>query len=203
MPLNTGTTQRTYLSITDGRVALRCNEDTPKAVKYTSKEGNVRYELHYPSVTGLITDIKVRDGKYGEELCVEMNDGKEVFELQMKLDSRYASGFFMVLPSIDLSKEVTLTPWMKVVDGKKKTNLYVTHKGEQESIEWFYTKDNPKGLPDLEVRTNRKGEKEYSSDARISFFLEHLETVIKPALQAVNKPLTSDLASDFEDDIPF
>jgi len=143
MGLNTEGGSRTYLKISEGRIAKKVEEGTVGAVKVTSKEGKVSYELRFPSVTGRITHIEKRVGTYGTDLQITLNDGEEEFLLQMPWSSKYSSGFFSCMPNINFNGQVTFSPWMKVINDVKKTALYLTNEGEKENCKWAWDKDNP------------------------------------------------------------
>lgn len=193
MGLNEGGGHKTYLTISEGRIAKRVSEDEPRAIRCTNKEGSrTWFERRYPSITGMITDVRIKNTQWGDDLCVTIEDG-ESFELQMKLDSKYAKGFLLCMPSIDLSRPVTFTPWMKEVsqDGKmiKKTNLYLSHgPNDEDRIEWYWTREEPKGLPDLNM-VKLKGKDVFDDTERMDFLKAHLEhTFKKRIIEATGGP---------------
>jgi hypothetical protein len=98
-------------------------------------------------------------------------------------DSRYASSLLFALanPVIDFSQEITISPWMKVVADKKKTSCYLSQNGKQ--IEWYFTKENPNGMPDLK-EVIFQGKPRLDSYDRMQFLEKYVETKIKPKLIA-------------------
>ena len=193
MGLNEGGGHKTYMKISDGRIAVRCDETDPKAVLCTNKDKTKTWhERRYPSFTGFIRNVWVRTTEWGKDLCLDLHDGKDSFELQMNLDSKYAKGFLICMPNIPLDKQITFTPWMKEVkqDGKsiKKTNLYLsTGPSDEEKIEWFWTKDEPKGLPQM-TEIKFKGETKWDDTDRMNYLLDHLTSTFLPKLgKALNE----------------
>lgn len=193
MGLNEGGGRKTYVKVSDGRISVRCDESHPKAVKCTNKDGTrTWYELRYPSITGFIRNVWRRDTDWGQDLCIDLFDGKEEFELQLPFDSKYANGFFMCMPNIPLDKQITFTPWMKEVtqDGRqvKKTNLYLsTGPTDEDKIEWYWTKDEPKGLPQM-VKVMLKGKEQWDNTERMAFLYQHLqETFLKKLGEQLRK----------------
>lgn len=193
MGLNEGGGQRTYLKISDGKIAKRVTEETQGAVKCTNKDGSKTwFEKRFASVTGFVTDIKKRETTFGVDLAITICDSDgEVFELQMPWSSRYSSGFFLCMPNINFTREITFTPWMKVVDDVKKTMLYLTHKGDQDNIQWYWTKDNPGDLPQM-VKMKVKGQEVWDDTERQEYFEKYIHEQVLPSLALVvrNTPET-------------
>lgn len=185
MGLNSGgSSNRTYLSISDGKIAKRVPEGTAGSIKCNSKDGTkVWYEQRFASLSGYIVDVfkRVSEQGYGDQLCVVLKDGDEEYQIQMPWSSRYSSGFFLSMPNIDAGKEITLSPWSKEIDGKKKTMLYLRH--GQEDIKWFWTKDNPGYMPEMK-QIKVKGQIVWDDSERQEFFERYLETTFKPTISA-------------------
>lgn len=194
MGLNSGgASQKTYLKITEGKIAQRVEEGEAGAIKCNNKEGTkVWYERHFNSISGYITNVskKLRDAPYKPDLCFEIEDEGEVFELQVGWSSRYSSGFFTVMPNIDFNSKLTLTPYYKVVDGKVKTALYISKEGEKKSYDWFFTKEDTKGCPPMiQVRVN--GEYIWDDSDRQDFFEKYLNEHIIPKLKKKASPIST------------
>lgn len=199
MGLNQGGAGRTYLTISSGKIAKKVKKGEPGfegSIPCSNKEGNRNWnEIRYTSVSGYLQDVKKRTTEYGEDLCLVVRDGSEVFELQMPYRSRYANGFFFAMPNIDVNKEITFTPWMKEVtnnQGKqvKKTMLYLKQGGDQ-NVDWFFTLENPNGMPDLKEYVI-KGQTTYDDTDRMNFFEKHLNGEFLPRLKLRN-PESSDV----------
>lgn len=214
MGLDTGgSSNRKYLSISDGRIAIKADASEPGVVKKMSKDGTREwFEKQYPSVTGFIVSVfkRTSDQGYGDQLCIVLQDGSDQFQVQMPWSSRYSSGFFLTMPNIDLSKPVTLSPWAKEIDGKKKTMLYVRQ--GQENVEWAWTREDPKGMPELK-QIKVKGQLVWDDSERQEFFEAYLKDQFLPYLQtyhaenapasvpAAGRPATT--SGDPDDDLPF
>lgn len=191
MGLGNNGASRTYLSISDGKIAKRCNENEVGAIKCTNKDGtNTWYELRYANVSGYIKDVvkKVSENtKFGPQLQIVIEDDGETFQLQMPWSGSYSNGFFLCMPNIDLSKKVRFSPWMKVIDNSKKTALYLSHEGEADNIAWAWTRDEPKDLPPMQ-RIKVKGVETWDDTARQEYFERYIRDVFKPRLDdAVKK----------------
>lgn len=204
-----GSSNRTYLSISDGKIAKRVPEGTAGSIKCMSKDGTkVWYEVRYSSLSGYITDAfkRVSEQGYGDQLCLVLKDGEEEYQIQMPWSSRYSSGFFLSMPNIDAGKEITLTPWAKEIDGKKKTMLYLRH--GQEDIKWAWTKDNPGNMPEMK-QVKVKGQVVWDDSDRQEFFEKHLNDIFLPQIKAVrtinklDSKATEYVEHPGDDDLPF
>jgi hypothetical protein len=221
MGLNSGGGSRTYLKISEGRISVNVPEGTPNAIECVSSRDATKkwWEVRYPSVTGKITGIEKRETKFGVDLSISLQDTKtgELFQLQMPWSSKYSTGFFNCMPNIDFSGEVTFTPWMKVIDDKKKTALYITNgKPEvgKENVKWYWTQENPQDCPPM-VQIRVKGQLEWDDSDRQEFFENYLNKHVIPKLSAAAPVVAthnpesddfsaaSDLPWDKEDEQPF
>jgi len=209
MGFNTGGGQKTYLNISDGKISVKVPEGSENAIKCTNKDQTKTwYEKRYPSFTGKIVGISKRIPEnpiYSPQLCIEIDDNGEKYELQMGWSSGYSSGFFLAMPNINFKDEVTFTPWMKVVDDKKKTSLFITNKGEEKSAKWYWTKDEPKDCPPM-VQIKVKGNMVWDDSARQEFFEKYIEQKIKPQLTSVSHVIEvpeHEIEPEQENDLPF
>jgi len=209
MGFNTSGGSKTYLNISDGKISVKVPEGSENAIKCSNKDQTKTWwERRYPSFTGKITGIKKRipdNPTFGAQLCIEIEDNFESYELQMPWSSGYSSGFFLAMPNIRFSDEVTLSPWMKVVDNKKKTSLFIKNKGEEKSAPWAWTKDNPGDCPQM-VQIKVKGTLVWDDSARQEFFEKWIEKNLANMINATQKhevdveSLPDDAPSD---DLPF
>ena len=137
---------------------------------------------------------------FGSRLVIEIQDGPDYFNLEMPWSSRYSSGFFLTMPNIDVSKQIEFVPWMKEIDGKKKTMLYLRHEGEQDNIQWHWTKENPQGLPEMK-KIRVKGTDVWDDTDRQDFFEAYLNDTFIKKLGA--QPKAAQEQAESNDDLPF
>lgn len=201
-----------YLSISDGKVVRRAVEGASGAESRTKKDGTIVWEQRFSFISGILKSIGTKTNSFnGQDMkdwVFEIEDGSEAYTLQIMYDSRYAVSLLNALcnPVVDFSKSITISPWMKVISDKKKTACYLKQgNGQDNSIEWFFTKDVPNGLPPL-VPVKIKGKDTWDNFDQMQFLEKYIEDNIKPKLvksePADNSPaFVGDAPED--DDLPF
>jgi predicted DNA-binding transcriptional regulator AlpA len=137
-----------YLSIMDGKICRRVQSPTETSKPRVTKDGRTVHEEIYKGWSGKITKVTTRDSDYGKEWQVYLEDESGTAILSMRYSSGYASAFLKALPNVDLTQPVILTPNLKIEGDKKRTGMFINQNGQ--SVKWFYTKDTPNGLPQLE-----------------------------------------------------
>lgn len=169
-----------FITILNGKFCQRVPEGTPGAVQRTNKLNKVVWEKFYDSFTAKLVNIKVSDGAYGKSWNFMFKDSGEIYTLQLSYSNSYATAFLKMLPNIDLTKEMKLSPSQKVEDGKTRSSLFVNQDGK--TIKHAYTKDNPNGLPDME-EVVIKGQKQWDDTKRLEFLNNMVNTKILPQLE--------------------
>lgn len=212
-------TNKIYLSISDGKVVRRVVEGAEKAEPRTKKDGTIVWEQRYSFISGHLKSISISEKSFaGQEMkdwVFELEDMGEAYTLQIMYDSRYATSLLFALcnPVVDFSKPITISPWMKVIDAKKKTACYLKQgEGKDNNIEWYFTKDNQHGMPEL-VQTKFKGKDVWDSYDRMQFLEKFINDNVKPKLKTNHTHIMIDnepeFAADgppddlFNDDLPF
>lgn len=212
---------RIYVSIVEGMLAVRSSESDAKAVKRELKTGHTIYENRYKFLSGKLKEIgfKTNDfnGKKWEDLYLLIFDGQDHFQLSMPFPGKYSISVLRVIKNVDLNSTITFTPWTKTINDKVKAALFFNMQGTKESVPWYYTKDDPKGLPEL-VPYSVPGstEQKWSDVERNKFFKQMIENDIVPELRKLwqsapaaealkpNTDMHSDIdAPDAVDDLPF
>lgn len=160
-----------FLTISNGQICRKVQSKTKDSKERVNKNGVTVHEEYYKGWKGRITAIEVREHKeFGKFWNVTLTDDQGDAILQMKYSSGYATAFLKMLPNVDLNSDVIITPKLTIEGDKKKTSLFITQHGQP--IKWYYTKDNPNGLPELK-KIKVKG-KEQWDDSDIAEFLENM-----------------------------
>lgn len=176
---------RIYLSVVEGKIIQKVDKDTPGAISYEKEDKSVIYQLKHTYIEGFLTAINVTEkefnGKKIKQWNLDIQDGAANYQLQMSYSSGYASSMLKALlsPEMDFNLPVKLTPWAKVVNNKKKTSVYVSQNGED--IKWYFTKDEPNGLPPMK-QVEYKGELKWDDYDMMQFFEAQVKAKIVPNL---------------------
>jgi hypothetical protein len=171
-----------FITILGGKLCQRVSEDTLGAVKRTNKLGNVVYEKFYDSFTGKLIDIKVQDGTYGKTWNFVFKDKEEPYTLQLSYSNSFSTALLKMLPNIDLTKEMKISPSVKEVDGKDRSSLFINQDGK--TIKHAYSKETPNGLPQMEQVTV-KGVLVWDDTKRLEFLDNMVHTLIIPKFQTI------------------
>jgi len=112
--------------IADGSIRVRSEESNPNAVRrdYELKDGTkgTKWELVYTNLRGHINDISFRDGDYGTQLMILIDD----ITLAVSMNSKYADDILKKLPNVDFSKDVNFVPFAFDDDnGKEKKGVTI------------------------------------------------------------------------------
>jgi hypothetical protein len=152
--INNSNTKVTYAKISNGMVVVRADETDTKAKKRINKLGNEVYERFYASMVGKIETLKVEDNTFGEtEVRIGLRSGENLGIISFNLDSSYGRGFLAQIFNADLSKDLVIAPWGKVLeDGSKRTNLYLNYT-DKSKVEYKL----PDGSPEVKWLETKKG----------------------------------------------
>lgn len=168
-----------YITILNGKFAIRVPEGTAGAVARVNKLGKTVHEKFYDSFTAKLVNIRTRDSQYGKNWEFDFRDGSEVYTLQLSYSNSFATNLLKILPNADLTKEMKIQPAQKVEDGKTKSSLFVSQDGI--TLKHAYTKDNPNGLPQMEQVTI-KGQLVWDDTKRLAFLHAMVDRDILPKL---------------------
>jgi hypothetical protein len=168
-----------YYSISDGKVSRQFKEPTPNSKERVNKNGRTVFEEFYDYIDGTITAISTKESEYGKFWMITLSDGEHNQVLQFNYSSGYANAFLKCLPNIDIQARVKIIPSLKMEGDKKKATLFVTQHGQP--VKWFYTKDNPNGLPQLK-QIKVKGKVTWDDSDSMEFLEKMVMTEIVPRL---------------------
>lgn len=168
-----------FITILNGKFCQRVPDGTAGAVSRINKLNKTVFEKFYDSFTAKLINIKTQDGAYGKNWLFVFKDNGEVYNLQLSYSNSFATQFLKMLPNIDLTKEMKLSPSVKEVDGKNKSSLFVNQ--DNQPIKHAFTKDNPNGMPDLKSVTI-KGQAMWDDTERLAFLQNMVDTQILPKL---------------------
>lgn len=183
-----------FITILGGKFCQRVEEGTPGAIARVNKLGKTVYEKFYDSFTGKLVSIKVQDGTYGKTWNFGFKDKEDVYTLQLSYSNSFATQLLKMLPNVDLTKEMKISPSVKEVDGKNRSSLFINQDGV--ALKHAYTRENPNGMPDME-QVVVKGEKIWDDTKRIDFLYNMVVTTIIPKL---DMPKLDSIQENLNDD---
>jgi len=169
-----------YITIYSGKFCQRVPEGTEGAITRVNKIGNTVHEKFYDSFTGKLESIKTRDGEYGKTWNFGFRDREDLYTLQLSYSNSFSTAFLKILPNIDLTQEMKVSPLVKEVDGKKRSSLFVNQNGV--ALKHAYTRDIPNGMPEMEQITV-KGDLVWDDTKRMVFLQDMVDTRIIPKLE--------------------
>jgi len=150
---DTGNERKTFVNIIGGRFAVKTKEGTLGAVERENKNGVKVWEILYTELSGTIRNIVCqKNEKIGAyEYVVELSEVGAVYTLSIPCDSKYGDAFATKIPNVDLSQEVRIVPFdfVSKKDDKKVVglNFYQGYTPNEKKIEYYYSKENPNGMP--------------------------------------------------------
>lgn len=165
-----------FLGIADGKLVQQHKEAVKDVTATrTTKTGKTVHEEKFDYIEGVLTSIKTKENDYGKQYVLGVQDGDDKFYINISYSSRYATSFLKALPNIDITKPVKLMPWSMADKNdatKKITGITMWQNGEK--IAPFYTKEDPKGLPEMK-KVKLKGKDTWDS-FEMDTFLEEMAT---------------------------
>jgi|SRR6478609_1720897 len=164
MGLGDNTGRLTYLNIKKGKISYK---------KYgEAKESDF--------IEGFIQKISIvekeYEGKKYEEANINIVDGDDKYQLQMKVDSGYFRAFCNAFKSGNPNARTKITPTYKEDGAKKQSGCFIEQNGE--ILKWFYSKanENQKEIPQLkEVTVGKK--KMYDGSEILDFWKDWLMSI--------------------------
>lgn len=168
-----------YYSIADGKICRQFKEATANSKSRVNKNAKTVHEEFYDYVDGLITEINTKENDFGKFWMITLMDGDQTQILQMNYSSGYSNAFLKCLPNVDLKAKVKIIPSQKQEGDKKKTSIFITQHGKP--VKWFFTKDNPNGLPQLQ-QIKVKGKITWDDSDCMEFLEKMVNEQIKPNL---------------------
>lgn len=163
-------TSKMYLTIVGGTLAQKVDETTEGAKRreYEASDGTKgeKWEVYYKNVSGLITNIEIKESKFGDQAVILIQDGEDKYQLQIGTGSKYFTDFGRKISNIHLDMDVVISPYDFETDGKRRTGLSIKQEG-QKVVDFFWDgKKTVNGFPQPEGDT-----KKYKSDDWTVYFL--------------------------------
>lgn len=171
-----------YYTIVGGSFRVQVSPDHPEAVRrdWTSADGQksgTKYERIVKSLIGYIEDIQFRDGEYGMQMYVALDENAEGWKpvIALSTASREAEDLMRKLPNVNFKKEVSLRPFNFEGDNGEVRGMEVLQQDAHNDFSVKITnyfrdpekKTNINGYPNPEGDTS-----DYSKDDWKLYFLQ-------------------------------
>jgi len=164
---------KVFLSISNGKLVRSYKEKVEGSVSRVNKAGREVHEMFYDSLEGIIKSVDTKDGDYGKFLVVNVESNGVNYQLEMNYSSGYSASFLKTLPNVTLESRVTITPKLTIEGDKKKSVIFLNQNG---GLKWFFTKDNPNGMPDL-TKVKIKGKETWDDSDRMEFLENYAKSL--------------------------
>lgn len=230
---------KTYLSIFGGEIVQEWRKEEPsedkipagkelqtREISQGKNAGKTVWYVGYDYLAGMLSDVSLdTEGDFGARIILTVKDVDDTYVLTLPVNSSYGNDFLMKMENIDLSKEVSFEPWQMDKDAwynltKKKTKngrSGLTIRQDDEKVPKAYTKEEPNGLPELQIKKVGK-ETKVNDDDRMIFLYERLDEFMEQVKQAntasspepsggkytdAMSPDAVDSEEEVDDDLPF
>lgn len=179
MALNKGENAGTiYLTVANGKLVRQHKEPNKDTATRVNKKGNTVHEEFFKDLTGIITNISVKEDKgWGKQWQVTFKDGEDRFMVQMNYSGRYSSSFLKALPNVVQGEPVRFMPWE--MDDRNKpgktitgVTMYQDDGNGMVKVPSAFTKEEPNGLPEMK-KVRVKGVETWD-DYDLMVFLEQV-----------------------------
>ncbi len=192
--------RKNYVSILGSDASLRIvvkeGTEGSEVREYETSDGKKgkKTEMVFQKLTGKITNVAFQDGDFGKMLQLTVSDDAGDLVLSVSTEQNFGEDIMKKLPNIDLSKEVTISPFT-FEDDKGKTKKGVTITQNDVKIKNFFydeaAKQNSNGYPNVEVgKTYDKDDwKIYFMQARkflVGYITEKFVNTSTPASNEIN-----------------
>ncbi|MFQ8806183.1 MAG: hypothetical protein ACLR8Y_15315 [Alistipes indistinctus] len=103
---------------------------------------------YYRSITGYLAGIVNKPDKFNDKAYnwhLTIVDGDDTYIMQVRERSGYGRSLMKSLPNVDFNEKITFSPYVKVVDDKKRGTLYLQQRGE--NVDWYFTQEHRTDFP--------------------------------------------------------
>lgn len=109
--------------------------------EHVSTKGNTSYRKYYDSVEGVLEAVSIYDGRFGQQISMNVKNGDEVYYLPLNLydqrgnvDSSYAESLIKFLPQLNKGDNVEVRGYNFKPEGEKYSKIGISIKVDGEKI---------------------------------------------------------------------
>lgn len=150
-----GGSRGTFASIlADGKIHITVPEGTEGSVirkyKTSDDQEGEKTEMVYKDISGIITEVKFEEGKFGNQILISVIDEEAGEEeptiLCLGTASNFGEDVMKKLPLVNLKKPVKFAPFSFETDKGKKQRGVTVMQGDKKLENFFYDKESKKNL---------------------------------------------------------
>jgi hypothetical protein len=148
------------VDIRNGKIFRYSKTEQEGTTPVLNSKGEKKHYFIYDYIEGHVTSFSTREeemqGTTKLVFQIHLSDGGDNYVVKMGVETAYFRMFCSVIPNIDWNYPVRLIPRIKEENGVKKSSMIIVNNNLP--IKFYFTKDDPKGKPDITVTKNKKGE---------------------------------------------
>ena len=151
MGLNKQMDQKTYATLlADGTLRVKCDESNPEAKKREIEKSDgtkqIKFDLVYLSLSGLITNLEIEDGTFGEQLRLTITDDGDSTIVTTGASSNFADDLMKKLPNVDFLQAVEFKPFSFTNDKGKPQKGITLVQGDNKLPNFFFDPEAKKSI---------------------------------------------------------
>lgn len=133
MPGEKITSNKVFLTVQDGRLTQRVDENTKdaKQVTYTTKAGEKKtvYELYFKAWSGQVKDIRIKENDYNGKKWQTCDIVFPDAIVSLNTAQSFFTDFAKRIKGVDIKKPISISPYSMEVDGKNRRGMVVYQDG--------------------------------------------------------------------------
>ena len=195
MGLNKQMDQKTYATLlADGTLRVKCDESNPEAKKREIEKSDgtkqIKFELVYSSLSGLITNLEIEDGTFGEQLRLTITDDGDSTIVTTGASSNFADDLMKKLPNVDFLQAVEFKPFSFTNDKGKPQKGITLVQGDNKLPNFFFdpkTKKSINEFPELAENYAEFKKKDWKKhfEGVNQFLIDYTLNVVVPKLPSL------------------
>lgn len=204
MPGEKLTSNKPFLTVSDGRLTQRVDETHPEArmVTRTKKNGEKQtvYELYFKSWEGTVKEFRIKEhdanGRKWQTCDIVFPDAI----LSLNTNQSFFSDFAKRIKGVDINQPITVSPYSMNVDGKDKRGIVVYQNGQKFKSAYWDGEKTLHGMP-----TPQKPSAQMNKADWVYYFAQEEEFLIGEVLK-LNEQINRDAvqeepSDDYENDM--
>jgi len=188
---------KVFLGMYQGMMTKQVTEGTANAIKRTKKNGKEVHEIHFNTLGGYFTDIRVKEDDQKRKYWVFVIEWDGIdHELSTGYTSIAAGGVLRRLKNMDFNQIIEFRSYWIKGDDEVDRGYLIPYINDVK-VEEYYSRENPKEMPLPEIVTINNQEK-FDYTKRMNFFKKQVVEEILPKMREAH-PLSEAAVNESED----